>query len=105
MNSQFISPEEQLRREKEQLRSNDGWLLFAGCPASMGLAHRVKATYDEQLKLANDTRRVPILEADDEFFARFGDSETRIRVPKHIDGSNIFIFQSFHRKQLVIIRC
>ncbi len=100
----FIKPEHYEDIEKNTLQGPNGWLLFAACNEGIELAERVKEEYELLLKdnkssltkveFLNDS--APDAPEDKRIIRRFEDTETAPRLPKHVAGSNVFVFQNVH---------
>lgn len=96
----FITPEEwnAMKLDLKWLSGPSGWLLFVACNSGVELAKRVKSEY-ENLLVENHSqlKEIPFFyeNEDGELMTKvFEDTETRPRLPDHVAGSNVFIFQA-----------
>jgi len=101
----FITPEDYETNIKKKIQSGpNGWILFAACNQGIGLARKVKASYDSMLTThGSELTNVPLLNDSSsaanpniEMYQPAPDTETIPRLPKHVAGSNVFVFQSAH---------
>ena len=93
--------------------SPNGWLSFIACNEGLGLAQAVKMEYDALAKAKGEHIEVPLHNdfpawkrqydqlkqtgTHDHFLIeRTADTETIPRLPNHVGGSNVFLFQSVH---------
>jgi len=112
-NKTFITPERFDEIKKRKLHGPNGWILFAACNQGIGLAERVKEEYDKLLEAngskleytdddGNKLVGLPFLNrdknapADGKITIEFEDGETCPRLPYHVCGSNVYVFQNVH---------
>jgi ribose-phosphate pyrophosphokinase len=89
----FFTPERFAREQAERMDSTRGPLLLAGCSSGAYLAARVVRRYEELLREAGSSDGVIYLENIDK---RFSDSETYVRLEHHVNGYDVFVFQSLY---------
>src|SRR3989344_5576827 len=104
----FITPEDYETNIKKKIQSGpNGWILFAACNQGIGLARKVKASYDSMLTThGSELTNVPLLNDSSsaanpniEMYQPAPDTETIPRLPKHVAGSKFFFFQTAHQFQ------
>ncbi len=86
----FLTPESFANEQARRMTPPRGRLLIAGCCSAAHLSRRVVLRYGELLEEAGCLDEVPYLEDIDR---RFSDSETCVRLPIHVAGSDVFLFQ------------
>lgn len=98
----FVTPEGWEAMRKKQLAGPNGWLLFVACNSGADLANRVKTEYESALdRKGSELKEIPLLSQSEDFgpmTVKFKDTETRPRLPEHVAGSNVFIFQQLASK-------
>jgi len=87
----FFTPELFAREQARRMVTPRGTLLIAGCRSASYLSSRVVERYKELLAEAGSEADILHLEDVDK---RFSDSETCVRLPMHVSGCDIYLFQS-----------
>ena len=87
----FFTPERFAREQAQRMTTPRGRLLIAGCCSGSYLSKRVVERYKELLAEAGSEDDILHLEDID---TRFSDSETCVRLPMHVSGCDVFLFQS-----------
>lgn len=96
-NKNFITPEKYSDLvKKSELNGPNGWLLFVSCNSGIDFAHAVKDEYEKMLKESGSKlASIPMIGSKEDPITRvFSDSETCPRLPRHVAGSNVYVFQS-----------
>lgn len=86
----FYTPEWFARQQALRMESPRGRLLIAGCCSGSYLSTRVVDRYGALLAEAGSTDEVLHLEDIDK---RFSDTETCVRLDRHVGGYDVFLFQ------------
>jgi ribose-phosphate pyrophosphokinase len=68
-------------------------LLIAGCRSGGDLVEKVVETYQNLLRKNGSGEKVPSLLSID---SQFSDTETHVRLENHVNGSDVFLFQSLY---------
>jgi len=89
--SVFFTPEDVAAREMRGLEPLQGRLLIASCRAASYLSCGVVRRYRELL--AEEGSEGGVLHIEDIDF-QFSDSETCVRLGRHVDGYDVFLFQA-----------
>jgi ribose-phosphate pyrophosphokinase len=94
----FFTPELFSHIKMRHLSGPNGWLLFVACNSGIKFATDVKMEYEKELrKRQSELIEIPMLGTENEPITTvFADSETCPRLPQHVAGSNVFVFQSVH---------
>ncbi len=87
----FFTPERFAREQAERMVASRGRLLIASCTSGNALARRVVERYRELLSLTGSGDGLLSLE-DIDF--RFANTETCVRLDRHVGGYDVFLFQS-----------
>jgi ribose-phosphate pyrophosphokinase len=87
----FLTPESYAKEQANRMDSARGPLLVAGCRSGSYLSTKVVARYNELL--AREGSKESVLHLEDIDF-RFKDSETCVRLNRHVGGYDVFLFQS-----------
>jgi len=87
----FFTPEMFAQEQTRRMESGRGRLLIAGCASGTSLSAKVVERYDALLAEAGSEDRVTHLEDIDR---RFSDSETCVRLERHVGGHDVFLFQA-----------
>ncbi len=87
----FITPEWFAKNQSRKMMSPRGHLLIASCRSGSKLANLVVKRYQELLKQADSDEDVLFL---DNIDYQFTDTETCVRLEKHVGGYDVFLFQS-----------
>ncbi len=91
LNNSFILPEQFIDEQARRMESNEGQLLIASCHDANYMARRVVDKYHELMRAHGS-------EADIDFFEdidrEFTDTETGVRLPGHVGGADVFLFQA-----------
>lgn len=98
----FITPEKFEEIKKKLLSGPNGWLLFAACNSGINLAQSVKTEYEKMLKdNKSELKEIPLLKFKEKSIITniFYDTETCPRLPEHVAGSNVFVFQNLHERK------
>jgi ribose-phosphate pyrophosphokinase len=93
--SSFIIPEHFDTMKKKKLAGPNGWLLFVACNAGIDFAAGVKREYEAMLaEQKSELDEIPIMGTKAQPLTRvFSDTETCPRLPDHVAGSDVYIFQ------------
>jgi ribose-phosphate pyrophosphokinase len=89
--SAFFTPEMYAREQTLRMESARGRLLIAACRSGAALARQVVSSYNKKLAQTASRERVLYAEAID---STFSDTETSVRLPLHVSGYDIFLFQA-----------
>ncbi len=89
----FITPENYLGRQSEELESTEGKLLIAALDSGRKLSDEIVALYRNFLKKKRSSGKLVYL---DEIEKHFADSETCIILDHNVRGSDVFLIQSLH---------
>lgn len=73
------------------MESNQGQLLIASCRSAGYMAEQVVQVYEQLLKESGSAERIAYLDNIDESFS---DTETKVRISRHVGGADVFLFQS-----------
>ena len=87
----FITPEQFVEEQAGRMESNEGPLLIASCRDGNYMAQRAVRKYEELVHRTGNEARVLFLENIDRDFS---DTETGVRLPGHVGGADVFIFQA-----------
>jgi len=87
----FFTPEHFAREQTRQMESSRGKLLIAGCRSAAYLTTKVVERYNQLLREAESQDQVLCLQDID---YQFSDSETCVRLDRHVGGYDVFIFQA-----------
>jgi ribose-phosphate pyrophosphokinase len=87
----FFTPERFAQEQARRMVTPRGKLLIAGCCSGSYLSKRVVERYKELLAEAGSGDEMLHLEDID---TRFSDTETCVRLPMHVSGCDVFLFQS-----------
>ncbi|MFW5728082.1 MAG: ribose-phosphate diphosphokinase [Spirochaetota bacterium] len=87
----FITPEQFVDEQARRMESNEGPLLIASCRDGNYMALRVVEKYQELVRRTGNDAPVLFLENIDRDFS---DTETGVRLPDHVGGADVFIFQA-----------
>ncbi len=87
----FITPEHYAAEQTRRMESNRGRLLIANCTSGAALAGRVSEQYEELLRRHGSDSGIVVLRDVDR---QFKDSETVVRLERHVGGYDVFLFQS-----------
>ncbi|NBC82264.1 MAG: ribose-phosphate diphosphokinase [Bacteroidetes bacterium] len=98
--SYFSTPSKSSRQHEKSLTGPNGWLLFVACNSGIHLAEKVKSSYEMIYGEIEKTQmEIPLIGSDSNPITRvFSDSETCPRLPIHVAGSDVYVFQSAHNK-------
>lgn len=96
----FTAPSNFTRMHERSIKGPNGWLLFAACNAGAELAGNVRKSY--QMIYSEVEKKeidIPLIGAPGEPVTRvFSDNETCPRLPIHVAGSDVYVFQSVHNR-------
>lgn len=87
----FFTPEWYAGQQSEGPVPARGKLLIAGCTSGSYLSEKVTQRYEELLTEAGSKDDIMQLQSVDR---RFSDGEVCVRLPSHVGGSDVFLFQS-----------
>ncbi len=87
----FFTPESVYREQQHRMESNQGQLLVASCRSASYMTERVVDVYERLLKDSGSSESISRLDDIDESFS---DSETKVRISRHVGGADVFLFQS-----------
>lgn len=87
----FFTPEKLAEEQARRMESPRGRLLIAGCRSGSYLSLKVVERYRELLDEAGSQDEVWHIENIDR---RFSDTETCVRLDRHVGGYDVFLFQS-----------
>ncbi len=87
----FITPEWFAEEQTKRMEPPRGKLLIAGCRSGRHLARRIVDRYQKLLKSNGSQEEVFYLENID---GQFTDSETCVRLEKHVGGYDVFLIQA-----------
>ena len=100
----FVTPQDYQRLISERLYSHRGWLLMVPCTSGLEMCRNIVAAYERNLRENGiDDKRVPVAygEYKDGSPGRvFLDGEFQTRLPCHVAGSDAYVVQCLHNKQL-----
>jgi ribose-phosphate pyrophosphokinase len=86
----FLTPEDYAGEQRKRMQPNRGRLLISGCRSAAGVVQRVVDRYGELLKRSGSESDVLYL---DQIDRQFKDSETLVRLERHVGGYDVFLFQ------------
>lgn len=86
----FVYPEEFVAKQASRMESTEGQLVIASCRAGDYMANRVVERYQQLLRDAGSSPNVQFHPSID---STFGDTEIGVRLPEHIGGADVFLFQ------------
>ena len=87
----FITPEWYAREQKKRMESTRGKLVIASCRSGAYMATSVVQRYKELLEENGSEEDVLYLKDID---MQFSDTETCVRLDKHVGGYDVFLFQA-----------
>ena len=87
----FITPRQFVDEQAGRMESNEGPLLIASCRAGDYMARRVVGKYNELVQRVENGAEVLAMESIDRDFT---DTETGVRLPEHVGGADVFLFQA-----------
>ena len=87
----FFTPERFAQEQTQRMVTPRGSLLIAGCCSGSHLSIQVVNRYKELLAEAGSEEDILHLEDIDR---RFSDSETCVRLPMHVSGCDVYLFQA-----------
>ncbi len=87
----FILPEQFLDEQVRRMESNEGQLLIASCRDGNYMARRVVDKYHELMTAHGSDAELEFFENIDN---EFSDTETGVRLPRHVGGADVFLFQA-----------
>jgi len=91
--NQFFTPEWFAEAQQRRLEPHSGRLLIAGCRSEGGLANKVIEFYQDLLTRNGSSDQIDFtLNIDDQF----SDTETHVRLDRHVNGSDVYLFQSLY---------
>ncbi len=102
----FVTPEAYEQLKERRLYSDRGWLLFVPLRGAVDLTHKVKQEFEKLLsehseKYKNLEVSVDWGEDDKGTPTRmFPDGEIIVRLSQHVSGSDAYVFQCVHNKQI-----
>lgn len=89
---------ERHRQRYADLMGPNGWLLFVACDAGKDLAQKVHQSYQDVLQKkywSNDpVVEIPLMTDITKRFEGNGHDGTSPRIPKHVAGADVYLFQS-----------
>lgn len=91
--AEFLTPERFAQEQGRRMVSTRGRLVIASCRSGSHLARLVVARYRELMEQAGGTAEVLFL-ADIDY--SFSDGETGVRLPEHVGGFDVFVFQALY---------
>jgi ribose-phosphate pyrophosphokinase len=89
----FITPEQYIEKQSEELESTEGKLLIAALDSGKQLADSVVGVYRDNLHYMKSSGNLVYLEGIEK---RFSDGEGCIELDKNVRGSDVFLIQSLH---------
>lgn len=87
----FIYPEQFFDEQARRIESKNGPLLIAGCSSGSYMAQQVAECYAQHLAGTGRDEQLVFLDCIDE---RFADTETKVRLARHVGGADVFLFQA-----------
>ncbi|MBD3287875.1 ribose-phosphate diphosphokinase [candidate division KSB1 bacterium] len=87
----FITPEWYANEQRRRIESPRGKLVIASCRSGSYMAKKVVQRYTELLQENSSEEDVLYIEDIDK---QFSDTETGVRLEKHVGGYDIFLFQA-----------
>jgi ribose-phosphate pyrophosphokinase len=87
----FVTPERFAKDQAKRMVPSRGRLLIASCQSGSGLADSVAGRYRQLLRENGSSHRILQLAGVDR---RFSDGETSVQLDFHVDGYDVFLFQS-----------
>ena len=87
----FVLPEQFIDEQARRMESNEGQLLIASCRDGNYMARRVVDKYHELMQAHGSEANVDFFENIDQ---QFTDTESGIRLPGHVGGADVFLFQA-----------
>jgi len=84
--------------KEDSLVGPNGWLLFVACNSAIEFTKIVKEKYENYLHVNNGQKKsVPLIGTEEDPITRvFSDTETCPRLPIHVAGANVYVFQCIH---------
>ncbi|MBN1893768.1 ribose-phosphate pyrophosphokinase [bacterium] len=89
----FCTPEWFAHDQQRHMDPHRGRLMIAGCVSSGDLAEKVVQTYQDLLSRNGSREKVHSMLRID---SQFSDTETHVRLENHVNGSDVFLFQSLY---------
>ncbi len=89
----FISPEQYAARQRSNLTTGRGDLIFAYCKSGKYMAKQVAEAYNSLLKKNGSKYRIRLLDMGSE---KFADSEFNITLNETVRNADIYLFQSLY---------
>ncbi|WP_455382980.1 ribose-phosphate diphosphokinase [Salinispira pacifica] len=87
----FVRPEQYLAEQSQRMESNEGMLCVASCTSGTAMAQKIVDHYRGYLDQAGSGEQVLFLPSIDQ---QFSDTETHVRIPHHVSGSDVFLVQA-----------
>ena len=87
----FVLPEDFIDQQARRMESNEGQLLIASCRDGNYMARRVVDKYHELMRAHGSNAEIEFFENIDR---EFTDTETGVRLPRHVGGADVFLFQA-----------
>jgi ribose-phosphate pyrophosphokinase len=88
---------ERHRQRYADLMGPNGWLLFVACDAGKTLAQKVHQAYQQVLQqkyFGSNPIEIPLMQDITKRFEGDGHDGTSPRIPKHVAGADVYLFQS-----------